>query len=169
MYFKSLYACYLAFCVMYTTHFVYCMPPSQPNGIASDIERNFVLNNEQEGSFAFLFDRRGQKSIDFQDWRSSSSMTMTPISILNAHLFTTPEDALIVYENAFGAGGNDDVIILLKQAAFKLTCQRDRRIHSVIRITTYNGHFYLVHQINCGVSSLTAQDEFILSQALRHT
>ncbi|RYH13241.1 hypothetical protein EON65_36150, partial [archaeon] len=133
-----------------------------------NVQQNFVLNNDQEGSFALLFDRRGQKSFDFQDWKSSSSMTMTAIPVLNAHLFTTSEDALLIYENSFGAGGGDDVNVLFKHADFKLACQVDTRINSIARITTYNGAFYLVRRINCAMSALTPQDHFVLTQAQRH-
>lgn len=168
---------FLSVLVLWCITLVTCMPPAFQNGIVSisptnsdddpEIQQNFVMNNEQEGSFAFLFDRRGQKSFDFQDWKGSSTMTMTPINVLNAHLFTTPEDALVIYENSFGAGGTDTTV-LFQYANFKLTCQRDSRVNSVVRITTHGDKFFLVHRINCDSLPQTAQDYFIMEQALRH-
>ena len=146
-----------------------CMQMNGHGGSAEDIPQSFVLNNDQEGSFALRFDRRGQKSFDFEDFKSSSSVTMTSIAVLNAHLFSTPQDALLVYENSFGPNHAEDINVLFKHADFKVACQQDRRSVSVVEITTYNGDFYPIDLRNCAIVGLTTQDHFLLTQAQHHS
>lgn len=127
-----------------------------PSTFVSASQQDFTMNNAQAGSFELIFDQRGYKHFAFQDWKSVSSIAITPLAVMSGHLFQTAEDALITHDQ-HGRG----IIIMLKHANYKLDCHQN----STVRISTYNDHFYVIQQTNCYPSSLTRQDSSIFTQA----
>lgn len=136
--------------------------------LTNGIHRNFIWENQQDGSFVLYFEAGGHKSFSFDNWRGVP-ISLTAVPSINAHMLTSLDqtDTVVIYESTFQSDF-EDIIVLFGYSDTKLVCQRNQETTaSSIDITVRNDQFILLQHTNCEEDLFTPQDYFILQQTRR--